>query len=62
MSQVLEETLIKPMDGWKKEETYIRIKQEATTTWPDWKKAAYNEMFAFSNHATKLTLGSTVQQ
>lgn len=38
--------------NWRSDEIYKRVNQEIDS-WPEWKKEAYNEMFAFSTH-TKL--------
>lgn len=34
---------------------YKRIRNDAEHNWPEWKIAAYNENFAVSIHAKKLT-------
>lgn len=42
---------------WFPEENYRRI-NKTLNEWPDWKKEAYNRMFATSDHAQKLTLSN----
>lgn len=38
------------------EETYKQVDYEMNHIWPDWKKEAYNELFAFTAHATRLEI------
>ena len=40
----------------KKETRYAIIKKEIDTTWPAWKKEAYNNNFATSAHAKKYSV------
>lgn len=35
---------------------YNRVAEEINHRWPDWKKEAYNEMFAVSAHAGKISV------
>ena len=37
-------------------EDYKRIRNDAERNWPEWKIVAYNETFAVSKHAKKLTV------
>lgn len=39
-----------------RELTYKKVNSEINTIWPQWKKEAYNEMFAVSTHATKIEI------
>jgi len=51
-----EATLISNEIEYEKDDLYQEIKREISTTWPEWKKVEYNELFAFSAHATKFSV------
>ncbi len=40
--------------NWYTEATYRKVNADINDEWPDWKKRAYNEMFAVSAHASKV--------
>ena len=42
--------------NWNTQSAYEAINEEITPQWPEWKKRAYNEMFAVSTHAGKLEI------
>ena len=42
--------------GWNPQESYERV-NKTINGWPDWKKKAYNEIFAVSAHAEKIPIG-----
>ena len=44
---------IKGKKSWLSEELYKKVCEDISK-WPDWKKRAYNEMFAGSAHARKV--------
>ena len=46
--------LSRECSGSKKETSYLQAKNEIQTTWPSWKKDAYNANFATSAHAKKV--------
>lgn len=56
MNQVKVATLTSKEEKWEKDDLYQEIKREINTTWPDWKKVEYNELFAFSAHAKKVSI------
>ena len=41
---------------------YLFIRQQAETKWPNWKKEYYNENFATSKHAKKLSIGDNIME
>lgn len=41
---------------WNPQAAYERVNHSITEEWPDWKKKAYNEMFAVSTHAEKILI------
>lgn len=41
---------------YNENDLYQELKREINTTWPEWKKVEYNELFAFSAHATELSV------
>lgn len=53
---IIERTSKVCCDGAGKAGQYIAIKQEIQSTWPDWKKKAYNDNFANSAHAKKVQI------
>lgn len=42
--------------SWNPQDAYDRISETINNEWPDWKKRAYNEMFAISAHAEKIMI------
>ena len=54
MIQMKEAILTNSEIEYKENDLYQKIKREISTTWPEWKKVEYNELFAFSAHATEL--------
>ncbi len=42
--------------SWDPLAAYNEVNRTITNEWPDWKKQAYNEMFAVSAHAQKITI------
>lgn len=40
---------------WNQKSSYQKI-SAAINAWPNWKKRAYNEMFAISTHAKKIPI------
>lgn len=42
--------------SWDPLAAYKEVNKAITDEWPDWKKQAYNEMFAVSAHAQKITI------
>lgn len=40
----------------KENHLYQQVNTEITEKWPNWKKEAYNEMFAISTHASKVII------
>lgn len=40
---------------WNPKDAYKQV-NDTINAWPDWKKRAYNEMFAISAHAKKLKI------
>lgn len=42
--------------NWNTKETYEKVKSDINNEWPKWKKEAYNEMFAVSAHAQKISI------
>ena len=53
---MLENKTVKTASKSEYSENYKRIVKKMSA-WPDWKKREYNEAFAISAHAKKLTLG-----
>lgn len=43
--------------SWNPQEAYESVNNTINNEWPDWKKKAYNEMFAISAHAQKVAVG-----
>ncbi len=42
--------------SWNPQEAYESVSNAINNEWPDWKKKAYNEMFAVSTHAKKILI------
>lgn len=42
--------------SWNPQEAYKKISEDINK-WPEWKKRAYNETFAISAHAQKVSVG-----
>lgn len=45
----------KPEMSWNPRNTYEKV-NHTINEWPNWKKEAYNEMFAVSKHAKKVSI------
>lgn len=45
---------VQKQNNWNTTAAYNMVNQEITNEWPEWKKRAYNEMFAVSAHAQKV--------
>lgn len=43
---------------WDPLAAYSQVNKTINNEWPDWKKKAYNEMFAVSTHAKKISMGN----
>lgn len=41
--------------SWNPQASYEKV-SDTINEWPNWKKKAYNEMFAISTHAEKLLI------
>lgn len=41
---------------WDPTKSYKKVEESINNEWPDWKKKAYNEIFATSAHAKKLSV------
>lgn len=41
--------------SWNPQESYEKV-NKTINEWPDWKKEAYNKMFAVSTHAEKVPI------
>lgn len=41
---------------WNPQADYEKVNHTIMEEWPDWKKKAYNEMFAVSAHAKKIRI------
>lgn len=48
-------TQLKEEKSWNPQEYYEKINKQINE-WPDWKKQAYNDIFAVSAHAKKLDI------
>lgn len=44
--------------SWNPLAAYNEVNRTINNEWPDWKKQAYNEMFAVSTHAKKISTGN----
>lgn len=55
--------MVEEVDGknWNPQESYEKI-NETINGWADWKKEAYNNMFAISAHAQKVEIETEVER
>ena len=44
------------VNNWNMKEAYEKVNNDIKN-WPEWKKEAYNEMFAVSAHGGKIAVG-----
>lgn len=47
-------------NNWNMWDAYDAVNKEITQDWPEWKKKAYNDMFAVSAHAGKIEVDSNI--